>query len=423
MLATYGITKRDDGSYTRPENVTTTPSGVEPWQSGTARKLEITEYWDRRYCVIVVENPLPGWISSIRGNRQHFVLDSWEHNWGRVPYFARPAFETESMAEETKFEGPLDALYAEAPYHNWLRTIMSNIAYMTGFAPRKVITKETGEQILDASGTAVEFIDFEPGRARQFAPGQDEGPVTLSPEVRNVHAEVLASEGRISRYSLDPISRGVAPGADTPNSAISQLRRLQRSALDPLVKNAARQARELYKFWLQRFLELGETISVYSPVEERTLVLSPAQIVSVNVHVKNEADKGMDNLLEEKQAFEMYMAPGSPITEYELHERRGKENPDQYVRASQRDRMRRMMEPIIAQQILTGMGQGQMLAQLIAANEQTGSARNAVEPLMQQAEGSQAPTGMGSGSAMMPRTEGVRSPALPGTTQPMAEYG
>ncbi|MEG7772324.1 hypothetical protein U2088_15420, partial [Listeria monocytogenes] len=91
------------------------------------------------------------------------------------------------------------------------------------------------------------------------------------------------SESRLRQFSLSEIAKGVSPGADTANSTISQLRRLQRSAMEPLSKNDAIQAREMYRFWLSRIKNtrgegLGETVYVYSKESGEMIDLSPDEI-------------------------------------------------------------------------------------------------------------------------------------------------
>ena len=79
-------------------------------------------------------------------------------------------------------------------------------------------------------------------------------------------------------------------------------------------------------------------------------------------------------------------------------------------------------------QIMALLGETQALARLIAENQQSGDAKNAVSGIMGDIRASQGSQngnsgGMGSGSPLMPRQEGVRSPALQETTQPGAELG
>lgn len=238
--------------------------------------------------------------------------------------------------------------------------------------------------------------------------------------------DVLASDARMKQWSLDPVAKGVSPGADTANSAISQLSRRQRSQLERLAKNRALQAREMYKFRLERLMEFGEMVYVYdegtSKRMPREIGLAPEMVVSRNVHVKYEPDTGIDNLLEEKQAAELTQL--GLIPEVEFHERRGKENPEQFMFANTVERLRKTLEPVVLQQVVAALGLTDAINRMIEENAQSGDARNAVPGIMGEAEGmqqGQLPTGMGQGSPGMPRTEGVRSPALQQTTQPSLE--
>jgi hypothetical protein len=141
------------------------------------------------------------------------------------------------------------------------------------------------------------------------------------------------------------------------------------------------------------------------------------------VQSKVEPDTGQDALLIEKAALEMWQL--GAISEQELHERRNKEDPEAYVKASALDRLRRSFEPELFEQIKAMFGQSGAIMRLIAANQETGDAKNAIPELMNTISGLQEgnATGMGSGSGGQPRSEGVRSPALQQTTQPGAELG
>lgn len=429
LIAQYGIKVDDRGEWSMPE-VTTLPSGEEPdtpqESLSASRTLKFIEYWDKSWCFLLCVNPLKGWLAK----DQVFVIDSWEHNWGRVPYFARPAFETDQTEEAKKFESPLDGLYAEIKTYNRVRTILSSVSYMTGFAPLKVVTKEGNDLILDENNKPKVFLEFEPGKPTQLGVGQDVLPVIVSPEASILQNEVAASESRIIQYSLSQIAKGVSPGSDTANSALSTLRRMQRSSLQTLNANQARQYRELFKFMFERILGktgegIGEPVFVYSQPQSDLVRLAPEDIVTLNIQVKSDADQGQDALIEEKAALEAYQL--GAITELEYHTRRGKENPEEYVKATALDRLRRSFEPELFQGIKALFGQSSALAALVAENRASGDASKAIPGILNTIQGIQDPSGdqgngMGEGSAMMPRQEAVRSPAVQGTTQPGGGY-
>ena len=424
LILTYGLRRGSDGKLHKPvdgEDPTTFPSGwPEDRSNGAAKKMKVVEYWNRDWCMIVAETGDPGWFR----RTNPLVLEEWEHNWGRVPYFFRPAFETEELDEEYKFETPLDALFDEIPYYNRQRIIMSAIAYMTGFAPFKLTTDKESEPITDADGKMVSTIEFEPGKFVQFLPGQDGEAIRLSPEVGIVQAETLASESRIRQFSLSPIFEGQSPGADTANSAITNLKRLQRSSMQPMSDNQARQEQQMARFLLERVKGevgegIGERVYVYDRNSGTKLDLAPEEIVTMDVQMKVQPDTGTDLLIEEKQAAELVQL--GLITEEEFHERRGKENPEEYVKANARERMRRLQEGTIQQIVLATLGDAQAVAQQYAASQETGDANSQNMDIMEQIRAMRAgePTGMGQGAEMMPRNEAVRSPAVQTTTQPV----
>ena len=431
LMLTYGVKRTQEGTFEKlPKDVTSLPSGTSEynnWSTNTTTKtIKVVEYWDRQWCCIIAEG-VEG-----RGRKgDPSVLDEWEHGWGEVPYAAAPAFENEVRDEAFKFESPLNGIYNEAPHLNRLRTMMSNVAYLVGYPSWQITTKPEGDQLLDDSGAPKTQIKFTPGYMFQSAPGQEVLPLPMQTG-SELAQEVMASEARMRQFALADIAKGVSPGADTANSAISQLRRLQRSALEPLSENRAMQARRMYRYWLKRIIGeegegIGETVYVFNPRVGKNIELAPMDIPTLQIQVKVAPDTGQDALLEEKAALELLMA--GKITEQEFHERRGKENPEEYVKANLLERFFMAQEMTLQQQILANLGDAQAIARLIQANQETGDANNAVEGIMQDVEGMQngqlpgETGGMGEGSPGMPRTEGVRSPALQQTTAPQFPGG
>jgi hypothetical protein len=424
FMATYNVRKDRDGQWQKVDKdaITTMPSG-DPVDMGNTREktIRVIEYWDREWCMILVENIQKRWMG-LRNQQLPLVLEEWEHGWGRVPYFARPAFENEVSEEEHRFESPLNGLYAEVPHHNAVETMKLNVMWLTGYPSWQIITKESGDQILDDSGNPKTQIEFTPGYMFQAAPGQQVASMPME-NGQLLPQEAALSAARLQQFSLSPIAKGVSPGADTANSALSQLRRLQRSSLNPMADNTARQYREMWKFMLQRVQELGESVYVYARDSGEMIGLAPEDIPTLNVQSKVEPDTGQDALLVEKAAREAYLT--GAITELEYHELRGKENPDEYVSASALDRLRRSFEPELFEATKAAFGQTGAIMRLIAAQQETGDAKSAVESIMNDFTGLQRGqvSGMGSGSGGQPRSEGVRSPFAQETTQPMAELG
>lgn len=425
MMLTYGVQRDRSGEYTKlPKDVTSLPSG-EPqdndWTTAKDHSVRVIEYWDRNWCMILVENK--GQYKN--QTTEPYELDSWEHGWGRVPYFASPAFENEVMDEAYKYESPLNEIYNEAPHLNRLRTMMSNVAYLVGYPSWQLTTRESGDQLLDDAGAPKTQIEFVPGFIFQSAPGQEVLPLPMQTG-NELAQEVLASEARMRQFALAEIAKGVSPGADTANSSLSQLSRLQRSALEPLSENDAMQAREMYRFWLARIKgtkgeSLAETAYVYSAQSGEMIDLSPDDIPTMNIQVTVAPDTGQDALIEEKQALELLMV--GKITEQEFHERRGKENPEEYVKANLLERFFMAQEMTLQQQILANLGDAQAIARMIEANQQTGDANTAVDGIMADAQNMQsgqlpgAGNGLGMGSPGMPRGAPVREPTIATNTQ------
>lgn len=421
LVATYNLTKDSQGNYKLPNDLGTLPSGhYEEGKTGTVR---VIEYWDRQYMCILGSNS-----SMARSRQEPLLLEEWEHNFGRVPFFPCPAWENETLDEETKFSGPMDEMYAEIPHFNELMTMRRNVSHLRSYPSWQDESAIDSSPILDDTGKKKLMTKYQPGQIYHNEPGHKVTNIPMDAS-SDLLQEVMAADARIKQFSLDPVARGISPGADTANSAISQLSRRQRSFLERLAKNRAHQAREMHKFRLERLRVLGETVYVYDAGDKKRpaqeIGLSGDQVISLNVIEKYEPDTGIDNLLEEKQAAELTQL--GLIPEVEFHERRGKENPEEYVLSNTAERLRKAtLEPIVLQQVVAALGLLDAINKMIQEQAQSGDARNAVPGLMDQAQqmqNGQIPTGMGSGAGGMPRTEGVRSPALQETTQPGAALG
>ena len=421
LMDTYGITRNSDGSYSAPtKEPSTMPSGT---ANASESPIRVVEYWDREWCMIVADQK-PTWFDSLRGRGRAFVLAEWQHGWGRVPYFASPAIVTEQTAEDKKYIGPLDGIYTEMPEHKLLKVMGHSVAYQTAFAPLVVTSKETGDVILDDAGQPKVFVEFEPGKGRQLAPGQDVKPLGQSPEVANLFRTIAASDAQIAHYSMPAVTKGESPGADTANAALSNLHRFNLTMLDPLAQQKSRQASAMYRFALERIKEMKERVFVFDSKTDSYLSLAAEDIVSVNVEAKVVPDQGQFQLLIEKHAAELKQM--GLITTQMFFEMIGKENPEEYELELYAEQVKNQLMPIIQQQIISDLGMLDAVKQMIAANQQTGSARDAVPGLMGQVGQMNPPTGapgMGQGARGQPRTEGVRSPAVQTTTRPQLTGG
>lgn len=427
LVAKYGLSKEPDGQLSLPKDVTTLPSGppAEEGTRGQARMLTVVEYWDREWCMIVVQNVGANWRGGKDGAA--LVLEEWKHGWGRVPYFCAPAFENEMLDEALRFESPLDGLYAEIPEYNNRRTMFTNTAALLSYPTWQRVTKDVNDAMLDAKGEPLVETKFKAGVIYHPKAGSEIMPVPMQVGPQLLQ-ELLAMEQRIQKYSLSPVAKGESPGADTANSAITQLRRLQRSALAPLNMNQSNQYRDMFQFMYRRIRgtedgDIGETVYVYSEKAGQMVGLGPDDIVTLNIQVKVAPDTGQDNLIEEKQAAEMRKL--GYLTAIGFYERIGKENPEEWVRAETLERFWINNETTLFTQVLANLGDQQAINRLIAANQQTGDARNAIPSIVEQIKAGQTAQdgGMGSGSPDMPRAMGSLSPAVAQTTQPGFDGG
>lgn len=423
-----------------PPDVTTLPAGrsqTPRYSQPESRRLLVVEYWDRDDMMIVVENPRKDWRRRAP-DTQYYVLEEWHHGWGRVPYFLAPAFETDSQDERYRFSTPLFPLYQETPLYNSYRTMASNVMWLTGYPSWWLDSPQDAQLSLDDAGNVKEHIAFRPGMFFQPAPGQKVMPLPMQSSPTFME-EVQASEKRMMQYSVASIAKGVSPGADTANAAIAQLQRLMKSNLDPLAQNQSIQAREMYRFWLRRIRDdIKETVYAFSEKDGETRPLNPkTDLISLNVQVEVKPDVGQDQLVIEKHGEELNNL--GLITDLEFHAAyRNKENPEQYVLASSLDRLRKRLEVTVDEYLLAMLGQSDAAATLVQAQQQTGDAHNGIAQVMQNfhrlVQG-QLPPGVGPppqeavgagnmGSPGQPRAMGVRSPAVPQTTQPaLAQTG
>lgn len=424
LRKTYGVYKNSDGTFSKPTDPNAhPPTGYEGNTGKAESTVNIVEYWDRDWCLIVAETNKSQWFG-LKEVKQGYLLAEWEHNFGRVPYFARPAFVTEQLDEDKKFAGPLDGIYNEMPEYKRLRTMGSAISYQTAFSPLQIITKEQGETIVDDQGNAVSFVKLVPGEARQMAPGQHVEVVPQSPEVRNYYMEMQAAELRVQRYSLPPVAKGESPGADTANAALSNLHRFNLSMLDPMADGAALQWQAMMKFALEQIKKMGETVYVLDRKTDAYLSLDAAGIPSTNVQVKATPDQGQQQLLLEKHYADLYVA--KVITLEQMYEGWGKENPEEYVQEFFAGQLRDSLWPVVMVQIETDLGMLDAIKRMqMAGSQPGGSARDAVPGIMGdvQQQNQQPTNGMGQGSAGQPRDNGVRMPTLPVNTQQQQANG
>ena len=420
LMDAYGIVKDYDGSYSkRTEEITTTPSGYPEGRGGAESLIKVVEYWDKDWCMIVAESTKMT-MFGLRQVKSAFVLEEWEHNKGRVPYFPCPAFVTEQLDEDKRFAGPIDGIYNEMPEHKRLMTMMDNVAHQTAFASYQLETQKDGDPVVDDNPMSLTFKELEPGKIKLFPPGSKLTVIPMAQEIAVLASQLQASQARLERYQLSPVAKGVSPGADTANAAISNLHRFQLSTLDPMAESSSLQAQAIFKFWLECIRDIGETVFVFDSNTDSQLSLNATEIVSVNVQAKATPDQGQFQLLIEKHAMELWLS--GAITELQMHEMMGKENPEEYVVANQVERLRKTLDPIIQQQVVASLGMMDAVNAMIQENAQSGDARNAVQPLMEQAKGmqdGQAPTGMGSGAPGQPRDQnaGVRTSTTDVNTQ------
>lgn len=396
----YGVQKSRDGAFEKVEAGAATGYAMDTGKAEAT--ITVVEFWDKDECVIVAQESRSTWMGT-REAKGGYELTRWAHNFGRVPYFARPAFNSEQLDADKMFTGPLDGLYMEIGRFKRILARLEAVSYQTAFSPLKITTKEGNEGIMDDNGQPLAFLELIPGKARQLAPGQDVAPVGQSPEVQNLYAELAECRQAIERYTLSPVSKGVSPGADTANAALSNLHRFQLSTLDPMAKEISRQGKAMYRFALEQIKKMQETVYVLNAEEDAYLSLSAEDIISVNVQAKAVPDQGQQQLLIEKHAAELKQL--GLITLEEMYTMWGKENPEEHVLNLRAAQLFEGLWPVIQQQITTDLGMMDAINAMTQAQEQTGDARNAVPQLMQQAEQM---NGMGSGSAGQPRTPGIR---------------
>lgn len=464
LVLQYGLKVNEDNSFEAisemsemPQNVTTLPPGTSQtprFRQPMNRKLLVTEYWDRDEMKIIVENPLSRWRRGSRNteeNTQYFVLDEWEHGWGRVPYFFAAAFETDSLKERYKYTSPLWALYREAPLFNSYMTMESNVMWLGMYPSHWIETPADGELTLDDEGNKPTHIAFKPGTFFQPGRGQKLHELPLE-STRESQMAIQNANQRMKEWSLAPQAKGVSPGADTANASIANLTRLMQTQLDPLVDNMAELCREMYRFWLRRIQEdVAMTVYALDEDQNEIIALNPKKdIPTMNVQVKIKPDIGQDQLVIEKDALEKLMA--GVITEVEYHEIRGKENPEEYVQAASLDRLRKRLEPTVDTYILAALGDAGAISQMVQAAQQGQGAQSAIPQVMagfrqiqqgklpqgtqpppQNAVGAPPNAGMappaapqpganiqkrrttGRGAPGQPRRQGVRSPGVPPT--------
>ena len=422
-LKKYGVTRNEHGELNKVElGQTGYPQGT----SSAEQMVTVVEYWDKHYCFIVAEDARMARSSTGRFvGKAAFTLAEWQHDFGRVPYFARPAFVTEQLDEDKKFAGPLDALYTAIAAYKRLIAMADAASYQTTFSPLQVITREKGEMSLDDEGMALTFLELEPGKARQMGPGQEVKIIPQSPEIANLWQQLAVMRQEIERYTLSPIAKGVAPGADTANAMVSNLRTFQLSTLKPMAEQEARQGRAMARFALEQIRKMEETVYVLPSQAQRDayrkdpelrqaalgdesyLALNAEDVITVNIDVKAVPDQGQMKLLLEKHAIEWWIARA--WSRAEMYDKMGYENPEQKAQEVEIEDYAQTLKPVVWQQVTAQLGLLDAINRMVQANAGGGSARDAIPGIMADARGAQdgqPPSGMGSGRPGQPRANG-----------------
>jgi hypothetical protein len=131
-LLENGLTVGSDGEIASIAQATGQPQNK--WDSQSLpTTVEFTEYWDEWRCYQV--------ISGIGKNG--FLLDPWEHGYGRPPYFWAPGFMMGHWANRKVGWGIGETKRSSVQYSSFLKTVLGDVAARDAYTP---VIHTLGEQ-------------------------------------------------------------------------------------------------------------------------------------------------------------------------------------------------------------------------------------------------------------------------------------
>ncbi len=398
LMEEFGLYRQKDGTYLKTQQgVPASGDMVDP-----VRDVEVIEFWNRQWRCIITRN-----------GAKTTDVDTWEHGFGRVPYFIFGAFETGETDPALQHIPLLWPLYPEVESYNRLLTLRGSVAYFTGFPFYWIFSPTDADLVIeDSTGKPMSF-KIEPGLARQLNPGQEWRQLQLISGF-DLQKALEDTDERIKEYALPPVASGKAPASESPAWGTQLLRRYLVSLLDPLVRGRAMGTAEYMRFWLECIKKrIGQTVYANEEtldakgnvIGKEPISIKPDDIISLDLSVSISP-----NLQNERISQE---AHGAGLVAQGLRSRMTFMEQDSGVQAPE-DELRK----IDIDQAAAALWEAVYLPALVAWAQQVGGAEAVLEGDMnaEQASGMMQDTraGVGKGSPGLEREPGLgMAPAIP----------
>ena len=213
----------------------------------------------------------------------------WEHHWGHTGYFLGEAVRRDEFDPLYRWAPLSSGMYQATAEVSRFRTMLSNIAYYTGWPFWYIRDPGTGQFLLDDEGKPKRYT---------LTPGPSQIPV-LSGDLMQVIPgtgqplrEIMAlAQADLDEFALSPILSGAPPGATASGYMTNLVRFLAETAMDPATRARAEMLRQMFEFWFWSMQHvIMETVYVHGlqfrqrgekrlPMAE-LLPLSPEDIVT-----------------------------------------------------------------------------------------------------------------------------------------------
>ena len=225
------------------------PLPAEEGSAGAGGTVEVVEYWDRWYYVLLVD-----------GRR----VRSGRHGYGQVPYFQ--ASGEQSASRDPRYSGmsTLFAIRWLVPLLDSLLTMKQNAAFLYAY-PTPFIRSPVGTPFEGGEDGRPQVVEWTPGRMIPLYPGEDPGFVQWQGTPPDLDELISIVRGLIDRAGLASVLYGQGPGSDSSGYMVNQLINAAKVKYDPIVKSAEACLERLVGF-LYQLLEnkVGEEVFVWS---------------------------------------------------------------------------------------------------------------------------------------------------------------
>lgn len=218
---------------------------IDPYSSYDAgREINLIECWTRTHVSYVIAE------SSIMNERAGMVR-SFEHGYGRIPYFVTRSSETSSKDPNKKALSTAFPIRHLVPFLNSTYTMWSNIMFLTAYPtvteerPAAAIEAQYDE---DSDEDPRETVMINPGQILTGPPGTKWDVLKFGPLSQAMTGMVGEMKGIIQGTQLPSMMQGIPPGSRTSGYAIQELTAAAKAKYQTAVSNTEKMLAELLGF-------------------------------------------------------------------------------------------------------------------------------------------------------------------------------